>query len=82
MAPLVLTDGDTLRRPPEQVRGLVDARRILDPATGEAKPPGSQLADTQRHFREEAARTARLQSARGGGPPQPTGSFDPLGPFE
>ena len=38
MPPLVLIDGQTLRIPPEKVRQLVDARRILDPATGALKP--------------------------------------------
>ena len=74
MPPLILADGDTLRLPPEKVRELVDARRILDPATGEvnpeppAAPPrlsisnlGPQLADTQRYLRDEAAREQRLR---------------------
>ena len=71
--PLLLVDGDTLRVPAEKVRDLVDARRILDPATGEVKPEppaptprvgvmhfGTQFADTQRFHREEAAREERL----------------------
>ena len=105
VAPLLLVDGQTLRIPSDKVRELVDARKILDPATGEVKPQppalpprvavshlGPQIADTQRYFREEAAREARLErerlekegrhSARGRGRPYPTGSFDPLGPIE
>lgn len=38
LPPMALVDGQTLRVPPEKVRQLVDARRILDPATGEMKP--------------------------------------------
>ena len=73
MPPLILADGDTLRLPPEKVRELVDARKILDPVTGALKPEppslpprlgisnlGPQLADTQRYLREEAAREERL----------------------
>ena len=77
MPPLILTDGDTLRLPPEQVRELVDARKILDPVTGALKPDppappprlgisnlGSHFADTQRYRREETAREARLEQER------------------
>lgn len=77
MPPLILSDGETLRLPPEKVRELVDARKILDPVTGALKPDppalpsrlgitylGPQLADTQRYHREEAAREARLEKER------------------
>lgn len=103
--PLILTDGDTVRLPPEKVRELVDARKILDPATGSLKPEppfqpprlgisnlGPQLADTQRYHRAEAAREAEIEqerlekdrqlSGRGRSWPNPTGSFDPLGPIQ
>ncbi|RYI34465.1 MAG: hypothetical protein EON48_01885, partial [Acetobacteraceae bacterium] len=65
MPPLILTDGDTLRLPPEKVRELVDARKILDPVTGALKPEppaqpprlgisnlGPHFADTHRYRKE------------------------------
>lgn len=76
--PLVLVDGDTLRIPPEKVRDLVDARKVLDPATGEVKPQpppivsrmniiyhGSQDAALEKYDREVAAEKAKNAGMRG-----------------
>jgi hypothetical protein len=78
MPPLILADGDTLRLPPDKVRELVDARQILDPATGEVKPPdppvvsrmgityyGSQDDALEKYNREAAAEKAKLAGKRG-----------------